>query len=214
MNQDYQSFRRDYHGQSLHRSQLDANPIVQFGHWLDEATKAYPDDATSMTLATTGANGLPTARMVLLKWFDDNGFVWFTDSGSEKGKNLEENPHACLLFYWHVLERQVRICGQVEVIDTASSDAYFARRPRVSQISALAAQQSQIIASRTVLEQRVADVQAQYDGISIIPRPPTWQGYRLIPDNIEFWQGRISRLHDRLRYRHNGHDWLIERLAP
>ncbi len=214
MHRDYQAYRREYHGQSLHRGQLDADPVVQFSHWLDEANKAYPEDATSMTLATAGANGLPTARIVLLKWFDTNGFVWFTDGESEKGQNLQQNPHACLLFYWRILERQVRICGRVAVINTTSSNTYFASRPRASQLSALASQQSEVVANRTILEQRAANMKTKYDNTIPIPRPPTWQGYCLTPDNIEFWQGRASRLHDRLRYRRDVNEWFIERLAP
>lgn len=193
---------------------VDPSPFRQFDVWFREALATYPFDATAMTLATVDPDGRPSARVVLLKGFDERGFVFYTCYESRKAEALDKNPWAALVFHWANVVRQVRIEGRVERADADESDAYFATRPRGSQIGAIASPQSQVLRDRDELLTRVAAVTARYDGQEI-PRPPTWGGYRVAPTSIEFWQGRPDRLHDRLRYRPaEGGAWEIERLAP
>lgn len=208
------TLRREYVAAGLNRADLAADPLEQFNRWMQQALEAHPDDATSMTLATAGADGWPAARIVLLKHFDADGFCWFTDYGSDKGVQLQQNPRAELLFYWRGLERQVRIRGRVERLEDSQGEAYFHERPRGSQLSAAASSQSRPVDSRAVLEQRVAELEQRLAG-SEIPRPSTWGGYRLIPQEYEFWQGRENRLHDRFRYcLDDDAHWKIQRLQP
>ena len=200
---------------ALNKSDLDRNPIKQFAKWHDEAGAlgVSEQDAISMTLATATSDGEPDARIVLLKSFDDSGFVFYTNYESRKGKELHENPRACLLFYWSKVWRQVRIEGSVEQVSAAESEDYFQTRPLGSKIGAWASNQSGVVESREVLEQRYAALSERYG--EDVPRPPHWGGYRIRPEVIEFWQGRDNRLHDRLRYRLQGDGtWVIERLAP
>lgn len=209
----YQDYRREYEANGLRREDLESDPFAQFNNWLNDAEVACPLDATSMTLATADVDGRPTARMVLLKSFDKQGMVWYSDNRSEKGQQLVQNPQAALLFYWQTLERQVRITGKVEVLSEDIIEAYFHSRPRGSQISAAISPQSQIVANRAELEQSVADLESQMTD-KPIPRPASWIGYCLQPDSFEFWQGRPSRLHDRFRYQLLDNGWHIDRLAP
>lgn len=199
----------------LYETDADANPFRQFQRWLDHALASVPaPDPTAMTLATVNADGKPAARVVLLKSFDENGLVFFTNYESRKGQELAARPFAALIFWWGALERQIRIEGRVEKVAPEMSDHYFHSRPRGSQLGALASDQSQVIINREVLEQRLEILTRQY-AESEVPRPPQWGGYRVIPDLFEFWQGRADRLHDRLRYRRQGDSsWQIERLAP
>jgi pyridoxamine 5'-phosphate oxidase len=209
--------RTDYKRATLDESQVDADPYRQFARWFDEALKAKIPEANAMTLATAGPDGRPAARIVLLKSFDPRGFVFFTNYASRKGHELAAHPQAALLFYWVELERQVRIEGIVGTVDAAESDEYFASRPRPSQLGAWASPQSQTVADRAALEARFAEVEARYKKASdAVPRPPQWGGYRLAPETLEFWQGRRSRMHDRIRYRRNVESggWTIDRLAP
>ena len=206
--------RRDYALASLARDSIDTDPFRQFEHWFQEALKAEVLEPNAMTLATVDAQGHPSARIVLLKRVDSNGFVFFTNYQSSKGQQLAANPQAALVFFWKELERQVRIEGRVEKISRAESERYFQSRPRGSQIGAAASNQSQVVANRTVLETRFQDLEARY-AEQDIPTPAHWGGYRLTPDLLEFWQGRRNRLHDRLRYRLlDSGDWSIERLEP
>lgn len=208
------ALRREYVAAGLHRSDLAADPLEQFGHWMDQALEAYPDDATSMTLATAGADGWPAARIVLLKRFDPQGFCWFTDFRSDKGVQLQQNPKAELMFYWRGMERQVRIRGRVEPLEHAVGETYFHERPRGSQLSAAASHQSQPVDHRMTLERCVAELERQFDEAEI-PCPLTWGGYRLVPEAYEFWQGRENRLHDRFRYTlSDTSNWQVERLQP
>jgi pyridoxamine 5'-phosphate oxidase len=200
---------------ALNKSDVDRNPIKQFAKWHDEAHAhgVSEQDAISMTLATATKAGEPDARIVLLKSFDDAGFVFYTNYESRKGKELDENPRACLLFYWSAVWRQVRIEGSVEQVPDEESEDYFQSRPLGSKIGAWASNQSEVVESREVLEQRYADLSERYG--EDVPRPPHWGGYRIKPEVIEFWQGRDNRLHDRLRYRLQADgSWLIERLGP
>ncbi len=213
MSNDYTQLRREYLASPLHRDALAADPVEQFRRWLADASRVAPDDATSMTLATADAGGMPSARIVLLKHFDRDGFAWYTDYRSAKGAELAQNPQAALLFYWYGLERQVRIQGRVEKLSAAQGAKYFHERPRGSQLSAAASRQSAVIESRAALEAAVARLDAAHPG-DAIPHPPAWGGYRLVPQQFEFWQGRESRLHDRFRYRLQDGQWLIERLQP
>lgn len=212
-NHDYKALRREYLAKPLSRSALDADPVQQFARWMEKATEVSPDDATSMTLATASAGGMPSARIVLLKHFSDQGFAWYTDYESQKGQELAENPQAELMFYWYGLERQVRIQGQVEKLSPEQAEQYFMERPFGSRLSAAASHQSQPVGSRQVLEQQVEAVQQQYTEESL-RCPERWGGYRLIPSRYEFWQGRESRLHDRFRYTLTSEGWQIERLQP
>jgi pyridoxamine 5'-phosphate oxidase len=186
---------------------------VEFARWFEEAVKAELHEPNAMTLATATADGAPSARIVLLKGFDESGFVFFTDYRSRKGAELTENPRAALVFYWPELERQIRITGSTERTDRQESEAYFQTRPRGSRLSAWVSHQSQVIAGRKELDERVPELERRYPDDDI-PVPPYWGGFRLRPDSIEFWQGRSSRLHDRIRYVRSGDSWRIERLSP
>ena len=205
--------RRDYRSHVLVEAEASDDPLVQFRRWFDDALRAELLEPNAMTLATVSADGDPAARTVLLKGLDDTGFVFFTNYDSAKGRHLTSHPRACLLFFWGELERQVRITGDVERLGTAESLEYFRSRPRSSQLGAWASPQSQIIASRTVLDDALAQLEATHASQEI-PLPPFWGGYRVVPDAVEFWQGRTSRLHDRLLYTRQGHDWSRVRLAP
>jgi pyridoxamine 5'-phosphate oxidase len=210
----FSDLRREYMQRGLQEDELAEDPFRQFQQWFDAALAADLPEPNAMTLATATRDGSPSARMVLLKQVDDRGFVFFSNYESRKGNELAENPRAALIFFWVQLERQIRIEGAVEWVSAAESDAYFHSRPPGSQISAAASHQSQIIAGREVLEKRVAELETEYpDGE--VPRPAYWGGFRVIPETVEFWQGRANRLHDRLRYRkdQDGH-WLVERLSP
>ena len=209
---DLTQLRREYLAVGLDRDDLIADPLQMFASWFEKALEAHPDDASSMTLATASASGMPSARIVLLKHFDEAGFAWYTDYSSQKGRDLAENPQASLMFYWYGLERQVRLCGRVEKLDKAAGAKYFHARPLGSQLSAAASEQSQPIDSRASLEQRVEDLAQQYP--EQVEHPERWGGYRLIPEHFEFWQGRANRLHDRFIYRLVDGVWQIERLQP
>ena len=204
--------RKDYKLASLAEGNVAATPLLQFEKWLDEAIQAQLPEPNAMTLATVGAEGRPSTRVVLIKGIDERGPVWFTNYQSRKGRELAANPHAALQFHWVELERVVRLEGRVEKISEADSDAYFASRPLDSRIGAWASPQSEVIGSRAVLVARAAEFGAKF--LLNPPRPPHWGGYRLVPDRVEFWQGRSSRLHDRILYRLEKGNWQISRLAP
>lgn len=205
--------RREYSSRALDERDVDRDPVRQFRRWFDEALAAELVDANAMTLATASATGRPSARIVLLKEVDEAGFVFFTNYESAKAADLAANPHACLLFFWVELERQVRITGTVERVSREASEEYFRSRPLDSRIGAWASPQSTVIAGRDILEARVSALTTQYAG-GDVPLPPHWGGYRVRPEELEFWQGRPSRLHDRLRYRRVDTDWRLERLSP
>ena len=207
--------RKDYKMRELTEVSVAADPITQFGVWWEEAMASHMDEVNAMTLATVSAQGLPEARIVLLKGFDPRGFVFYTNYDSQKGQALAAHPQACLVFFWRELERQVRITGAVEKTSTADSENYFHSRPALSQIGAWASPQSQVIANRDVLDKNFGAYTDRFSG-SEIPLPPYWGGYRVAPATVEFWQGRPSRLHDRLLYTRNeaANAWSIHRLAP
>lgn len=205
--------RHDYALGALREAEVDPDPIKQFQSWLQQAVAARLPEPNAMTLATADRTGRPYARVVLLKECTPEGFVFFSNYQSDKGRQLAENPQAALVFLWLGLERQARVEGRVERIGRAESEAYFRSRPRESRLGALASHQSQVVASRRILDERFQQLAAQYPGDEI-PMPERWGGYRLRPALLEFWQGRQGRLHDRLRYRRREDGWLLERLEP
>jgi pyridoxamine 5'-phosphate oxidase len=209
---DIAALRKSYERAELDEAASDANPLQQFDKWLREAIAAHVPEPNAMTLATVGAESRPSTRVVLIKGYDERGIVWYTNYDSRKGRELTANPHAALQFHWVELERVVRIEGSVELASAQESDAYYATRPLDSRLGAWASPQSQVISSRAVLVANAAKAAARH-GLKP-PRPPQWGGYRLVPEAWEFWQGRKSRLHDRLRYRQEGSAWVRERLAP
>ena len=204
--------RKSYERDALEEADAALDPLRQFQAWMDQAFAAKVPEPNAMTLATVGADGRPSTRIVLIKGFDARGIVWFTNYDSRKGRELALHPFAALQFHWVELERVVRIEGTVERVDDAESDAYFASRPLDSRIGAWASPQSEVIDSRAVLVANAAKVAGKF--LLNPPRPPNWGGFRLKPEAWEFWQGRKSRLHDRLRYRLEGDAWTRERLAP
>ena len=206
--------RKDYMLRGIDEAQMDRDPIRQFQVWFDAAVNAEHPEPNAMTVASASPDGAPSARMTLLKGLDERGFVFYTNYESRKGAELTANPRAALVFFWVLLERQVRIEGRVERVTPEESDAYFHSRPEGSQLGAWASAQSQVIASRESLEQAYRQLEQTYAGREI-PRPPHWGGFRIVPQRIEFWQGRPSRLHDRIRYtREPSGEWRMERLAP
>jgi pyridoxamine 5'-phosphate oxidase len=209
---DIAALRKSYEKDELDESVSAADPVQQFQRWFDQALSAQLPEPNAMTLATVGENGRPSTRVVLIKGFDTRGLVWYTNYDSRKGRELAHNPHAALQFHWVELERVVRIEGRVEKAGAEESDAYYASRPLDSRLGAWASPQSQVISSRAVLVAAAAKAAAVH--ALNPPRPPHWGGYRLVPDGWEFWQGRKSRLHDRLRYRLEDGRWVRERLAP
>lgn len=206
--------RKDYKMHSLDEHEISQKPFNQFQQWWDEAIRADIEEVNAMTLATASAEGVPSARIVLLKGYDENGFVFFTNYNSYKGHDLSENPRACLVFFWKELERQVRITGLVQKVSAAESDEYFLSRPSGSRIGAWVSPQSQVIRDRQWLDENEKEQLKKFEGKEII-RPEHWGGYRVRPITIEFWQGRSNRLHDRIQYSlDEAGEWKVERLAP
>lgn len=205
--------RRDYSLAGLLEKDMAKDPFRQFERWFQEAEAAKLLEPNAMICSLATQDGRPSSRIVLLKAMDSRGFVFYTNHNSRKGREMAENPRASLLFPWFQLERQVIIEGSVSKASREEADAYFHSRPRLSQLSAWASQQSSVVATRSVLEENMKQLEAKYAGQDV-PLPPHWGGYRVSPETVEFWQGRRSRLHDRLRYRREKSDWVIERLAP
>ncbi len=206
--------RQDYMLASLSEHEVEKDPMAQFERWWAEALNSEITEVNAMTLATASADGVPSARIVLLKGFDKDGFIFFSNYNSYKGKDLEDNPRACLVFFWKELERQIRITGVVKKLDEAANDEYYYSRPQGSQLGAIASPQSQVIDNREWLENKVAEVAKEYSDKKII-RPPHWGGYIVQPVSVEYWQGRSSRLHDRIQYSlMEGGEWMVQRLAP
>lgn len=203
--------RREYNSGTLDEADLNPDPLIQFEIWFKDCTNTNAGECNSMVLSTISKNNRPSSRVVLLKEINDKGLIFFTNYISRKAKELEENPNACLLFYWASLERQIRIEGKIEKITEAESEDYFNSRPLLSRISAIASNQSEIVESRQILEQRFEEIKSNPD---LIKKPPHWGGFRLIPDYFEFWQGRENRLHDRFSYQVSDRNWIIHRLAP
>lgn len=212
---DLAGLRREYETQGLRRAELHPDPIEQFATWFSTAVNSGLPDANAISLATATSDGKPSARVVLLKGFDQRGFVFFTNYQSGKGRELEANPQAAFVVYWMQLERQVRVTGRVEKTSREESETYFSDRPRGSKLGAWVSHQSEVIDARRILDARLAEMTERFAGDKDIPVPPHWGGYRVIPATIEFWQGRANRLHDRFRYTRARNDsWTIERLAP
>ncbi|SDG33520.1 Pyridoxamine 5'-phosphate oxidase [Dyadobacter soli] len=212
MDHNIANIRYDYRLKGLHEADLDPDPLKQFRLWFDEVLEADIFEANAMLLSTV-SEGRPTGRIVLLKDLDERGFSFFTNYDSKKGQEIGQNPQVALTFFWKELERQVRIEGKIEKTSEEESSEYFAVRPRGSQIGAWASAQSEVIPNREFLEAKTSELEARFEG-QPVPRPPHWGGYRVMPDYVEFWQGRPSRLHDRLAYTKVGGEWRIERLSP
>ena len=209
-----QDDRKDYSLRELHRDSLPGDPLSMFSTWMTQARDAQITDATAMTLATVGTNGKPSARIVLLKQFSEEGFYWYTNYQSRKGAELAENPNAALVFFWHELERQIRIEGTVTKATAAESDSYFNKRPIGSRVSAAVSPQSQVIENQQWLTDQTNNLRDKYTEETIV-RPDNWGGYKLQAEVYEFWQGRPSRQHDRFRFtRNQSHQWQADRLAP
>lgn len=206
--------RKEYSQRALRMDDVADDPIDQFQQWFDEVLNAEIDEPNAMTVSTATPDGQPSARIVLLKGVDERGFAFYTNYRSQKGRELTSNPQGALTFLWKPLERQVRIEGAVQRMPEAESDAYFESRPRGSQLGAWASPQSDVVDGRDELHERMDAVEAEYADADAIPRPPHWGGFRLVPDRIEFWQGRPNRMHDRIRYRQSNGTWVRERLAP
>ena len=207
------SLRRDYSSRQLSRSSVARDPFTQFGAWMAEALNSQVLDATAMLLATADANGRPSSRVVLLKSFDENGFVFYTNYNSKKATDIAENPQVSLHFFWPDLERQLIITGTAKKISRDESEEYFNSRPEDSKLGAWASKQSSVVSGREQLEAQFADAEKRFQGHEI-PCPPFWGGFRVAPMSFEFWQGRASRLHDRICYERRGDDWNIVRLSP
>ncbi|TGE28540.1 pyridoxamine 5'-phosphate oxidase [Hymenobacter metallicola] len=209
------NLRQTYSQRTLSENEVQADAVLQFRQWLDEALSAHLDEPTAMTVSTVNAQGQPSARVVLLKGLpDDAGFLFYTNYDSRKGQDLTERPLAALTFFWPGLERQVRVEGTVEKAPEALSDAYFQSRPRSSQVGAWASPQSQVIGSREELETQEREIEQRFANQNPLPRPPHWGGFIVRPQRVEFWQGRPSRLHDRIVYERAGQGWTRSRLAP
>jgi pyridoxamine 5'-phosphate oxidase len=205
--------RTHYASGALDEADAPAAPFALFARWFEDALAAGTPEPNAMVLSTVDAAGQPSARVVLLKGLDETGFLFFTNYGSRKGRDIAADARVALTFWWPPLERQVRVEGRAAPVDAETSDAYFATRPRGSQLGAVASPQSAVVAGRTVLEDRLAEAEARFEGRPV-ERPAHWGGYRVVPHAVEFWQGRPSRLHDRLRYTRDGDAWRVERLAP
>jgi pyridoxamine 5'-phosphate oxidase len=214
--QDLGRLRREYGERGLDLPDLADDPVTMFRRWLDDTVQAGLHEPNAMVVATVSPDGRPSARMVLLKGLDERGFVFYTNYGSRKASDIEANPAVSLLFPWHDLQRQVRVEGTAVRVSEEESQAYFASRPRESQLGAWASPQSQVVSSRAALDERYGGVLAQFAGLDDVPLPPYWGGFRVIPEAVEFWQGRKGRMHDRLVYRRPAADgpWAVSRLAP
>lgn len=204
--------RREYEGTPLTKKKVDSNPFEQFSKWFDDAVEHVSVDANAMTLTTVNKKGQPSSRTVLLKEFDESGFVFYTNYKSRKGTHIQNNPHVSATFYWADLMRQIHIEGQVQKVPEAQSDAYFKSRPVASQLGAWASTQSEEVESREALKNKMKEYEKKFG--DDIPRPPHWGGFQIVPNRIEFWQGRLNRLHDRICYSLDGGEWVIKRLSP
>ena len=210
---DLHSLRKEYTRAGLDEANLAPDPMGQFRRWFEDAFSAGLHEPNAMTVATATPDGKPSARVVLLKGFDERGFVFYTNYEGRKGRELEENPYCALVFYWGELERQVRIEGRASRVPAEESDAYYGSRPRGSRLGAWASAQSREVGDRAALEERLRGLEAEHEGREVT-RPPFWGGFRVAPEVVEFWQGRENRLHDRLAYRHAGNVWEVARLQP
>lgn len=214
LNQKIVALRKEYSSAFLTEEDINHNPFLQFEIWMHQAVEAELPEPHAMNICTVSANGKPSSRIVLLRGFSEKGFVFYTNYNSHKGNDLQQNNQACINFFWPELERQIRIEGNIEKVDEPTSVAYFNSRPRESRIGAWASEQSQVIANRKIVEDAFTYFSEKFKDSEYIPKPPHWGGYTLNPSCIEFWQGRPSRLHDRLRYTRSAKHWKIERLSP